>query len=321
MRRAITLAHKPAYLIAGSDWPKIDAAAARLRSQFDEDSVEQIAVGDEGAPEIVGACNALGLFGGERLVLVRGAESLDADQIAAIAAYLRDPAPGTCLALFGAGGIAEDGPLAKAVSAVGDVRIFDAPDDEHAVHWVVKRFADGGVRVPNPVAKRIVRRAGIEIGDLALEVEKLLTYCRGEPPTEEDVDLLVAEEQDVKPWNMTDAWGRRDGAAVIGYATADIERPDDVQRVLWIFANHVRRVRQALIVLEDGGSEKDVQKALGLRSPFQAKTICRQARAFSEGELAQAIVRLAEVDLAVKGGSRLDPRLELELALAEISSE
>lgn len=298
----------------------MDAAATRLRSQFDEDSVEQITVGDEGA-DIVGACNSLGLFGGERLVLVRGAESIDAEQAAAIAAYLEDPAPGTCLAMFGGTGIPEDGPLAKAVAAAGDVRIFDAPDDDHAVQWVVKRFADGGVRVPTPVAKRIVRRAGIEIGDLALEVEKLVTYCGGEAPTEEDVDLLVEEAHDVKPWNMTDAWGRRDPASVIGYATADIERPDDVQRVLWIFANHVRRVRQALIIVEGGGSEKDVQKSLGLRSPFQAKTLCRQARTFSEGELAKAIVRLAEVDLAVKGGSRLDPRLELELALAEISTE
>jgi hypothetical protein len=32
-------------------------------------------------------------------------------------------------------------------------------------------------------------------------------------------------------------------------------------------------------------------------------------------------VRLARLDHAVKGGSRLDPRLELELALVEISAE
>jgi hypothetical protein len=32
-------------------------------------------------------------------------------------------------------------------------------------------------------------------------------------------------------------------------------------------------------------------------------------------------VRLAQLDEAIKGGSRLDPRLELELALVEISVE
>jgi DNA polymerase III delta subunit len=135
------------------------------------------------------------------------------------------------------------------------------------------------------------------------------------------VDLLVSENLDVKPWNMTDAWGKRDAAGVIAYATADVERPDDVIRVSAIFANHVRRVRQALLMLEAGGSAKDVQKQLGLRSPYQAQGLCRQARAFSEAELAAAVVRLARLDHAVKGGSRLDPRLELELALAEISAE
>ena len=320
-RRVKALAHKPAYLIAGTDWPKIDAAAARLRGQFDEDSIEQITVGDEEAPDIVAACNALGLFGGERLVLVRGSDELDSQQIDDIVAYLADPTPGTCLALFGGKGIREDGALATAVDQVGDVRIFDAPDDDHAMQWVVKRFSEGGITCPPAIAKRIVARAGIEIGDLALEVEKLAVHGRDRAPTEEEVDALVSEQLDVKPWNMTDAWGRRDAAAVIGYATADVEKPDDVQRISAIFANHVRRVRQALLVLEAGGSDKDVQKQLGLKSPYQAKGLCRQARAFSEPELARAVVRMAELDEAIKGGSRLDPRLELELALVEISSE
>ena len=62
-----------------------------------------------------------------------------------------------------------------------------------------------------------------------------------------------------------------------------------------------------------------MQKALGLK-PYPAKKLCEQARGFSEPELAAAIVRLARLDLGVKGGSRLDPRLELELALAEITA-
>ena len=320
-RRGRPLAHKPAYLIAGSDWPKIDAAAARLRGQFDDDSVEQITVGEEEAADVVATCNALGLFAAERLVLVRGVDALDDDQQAAIAAYLQDPTPGTCLALFGGRGVSEDGPLATAVAAVGDVRIFEAPDDDHAVQWVVKRFAEQDISCPVAIARLIVKRAGIEIGDLALEVEKLAVFGRGEPPSEDDVQLLVAEQHDIKPWNMTDAWGRREPAAVIAYATADVEKPDDVQRVSAIFANHVRRVRQALLVLEAGGSPKDVQKQLGLRSPYQAQGLARQARAFSEAELARAVVRLAELDEAIKGGSRLDPRLELELALVDISVE
>src|SRR4051812_15755716 len=38
---------RPAYLIAGSDWPKVDQAIARLRARFPEEAVEQLAATDE----------------------------------------------------------------------------------------------------------------------------------------------------------------------------------------------------------------------------------------------------------------------------------
>jgi DNA polymerase-3 subunit delta len=130
---------------------------------------------------------------------------------------------------------------------------------------------------------------------------------------------LVIAQPDVKPWDVTDAWGRRDAAAVIELATADIERSEDVHRTIGQITAHVRRVRQAVVLLEAGAGQAEVQQALGLK-PYPAKKLCEQARGFSEPELAAAIVRLAGLDLAVKGGSRLDARFELELALAEITA-
>jgi DNA polymerase-3 subunit delta len=312
------MTHKPAYLIAGTDWPKVDAAAARLRGQFADDSILQITVGDDDAEDIVGACLSLGLFGGERLVLVRGAEALSADQVTRIISYLGDPTPDTCLALFGAGGVDPKGPLARAVQSVGDARFFEAPEKRQAVDWVVRRFAEEGVRIPAPIARRIVERAGEDIGDLAMEVAKVATFSHPDQPQPEEVDRLVTVRPDVKPWEVTDAWGRRDAAAVVDLATADIDRPDDVHRTIGQIAAHVRRVRQAVVQLEGGATQADVEKALKLK-PYPAKKLCQQARGFSEPELANAIVRLSRLDHAVKGGSRIDPRLELELALADIS--
>jgi DNA polymerase III subunit delta len=309
---------RPAYLIAGSDWPKVDAAASRLRAHFPEEAVEQITVGEAGSGEILAACNSLGLLGGDRLVLVRGAERLEAADVEAIAGYLRDPAPGTCLALFGGSGITDKDALAKAVAKVGDVRLFDAPDRATAVAWVVKRFSDGGLRCPTPVAKRLVELAGADIGDLALEVEKVATLCRDRPPELDDVEAVVARSHDIKPWDITDAWGRRDAAAVIALATADVERPEDVHRLLGSLSAHVRKVRRALVLLEQGAAQADVARELGVK-PYPARRLCDQARAFDQAELAAAVIRLAQLDEAVKGGSRLDPRLELELALADIT--
>ena len=309
---------KPAYLIAGSDWPKVDAAIARLRGRFPEESVEQISVGGEHDADIVAVCNALDLLGGPRLVLVRGAEALDADRVAALVGYLADPTPGTCLALFGAAGIDPSGALAAAVEAAGEVRFFDAPDRKQAVDWVVRRFADLGVKCPPAIARRVVERAGDDAGELALEVEKLAIFAGGDGLEEDDVDALVPAEADIKPWEITDAWGRREAATMIALAVADIERADEVSRLVATLSGHIRKVRRAAALTDAGASTGDVARQLGLK-PYPAQKLVGQARQFETAELGRAIVRLAELDLAVKGGSRLDSRFELELALADIA--
>lgn len=309
---------KPAYLIAGSDWPKVDAAIVRLRSRFPEESVEQITVGGEHDTDVVAVCNALDLLGGPRLVLVRGVEALDEDRVAGLVSYLADPTPGTCLALFGAAGINPAGPLAKAVGAAGDVRFFDAPDRKQAVDWVVKRFAELGAKCPPAVARRLVERAGEDVGELALEVEKLAVFAGAEPLESDQVDALVPAAADIKPWEITDAWGRREAATMVALAVADIERADEVSRLVATLSGHIRKVRRAAALTDAGASTGDVAKQLGLK-PYPAQKLVGQARQFELAELGRAIVRLAELDLAVKGGSRLDPRFELELALADIA--
>jgi DNA polymerase III delta subunit len=58
-------------------------------------------------------------------------------------------------------------------------------------------------------------------------------------------------------------------------------------------------------------------KRLGLRFPPRREAAA--AKVYGGDELESAVVRLAALDLAIKGGSRLDPVLELERALVEIT--
>ena len=88
---------KPAYLIAGSDRPKVDRAVARLRGRFDADAVELLEAAETDGESAVAACNALALFGaGDRLIVVSGTEAWKADDAKVIAAYLRAPSPAPC---------------------------------------------------------------------------------------------------------------------------------------------------------------------------------------------------------------------------------
>ncbi len=246
--------------------------------------------------------------------------SLGEDEAKEIAAYLKSPTPETCLALFGAGGVDPKGPLAKAAEAAGEVRFFDAPDRKQAADWVVKRFARENVTCPVPVARRLVELVGDDMGELAPEVEKLIVFAHGTAPEIEDVEALVPPQVEIKPWEITDAWGRRDPSSMIALAVADIEAPGDVNRVVSQLSAHVRKVWRAASMLERGGTQADVAKELGMK-PYPTQKLVAQAQRFGASELGDAIVRLSALDMAVKGGSRLNARFELELALAEIATE
>ena len=312
---------RPAYLIAGSDWPKVDAAIARLRAHFPEESVEQFSAGGDQPVDVAGGVQRprplrrpparAGAGTPRRWTTTPSRTS---------SPTCADPAPDTVLApLRRWPGSRPKHPLAVAVAAVGDVRALRrARSASRRPSGWCAGSPTWASRARPAVARRLVDLAGDDVGDLALEVEKLAAYCAGAEARVEDVELLVIPRADIKPWDITDAWGRRDAASVIALATADVERPEDVGRLIAQLASHVRKVHRAAVLLDDGGSQADVARDLNLK-PFPAGKLVGQARAFARDELGRAVVRLADLDLAVKGGSRLDARFELELALAEIT--
>jgi DNA polymerase III delta subunit len=53
--------------------------------------------------------------------------------------------------------------------------------------------------------------------------------------------------------------------------------------------------------------------------PYPAQKLYAQVRNYSATELDAALIRLAQLDHALKGGSRLANELELERALVEIT--
>jgi DNA polymerase III delta subunit len=122
---------------------------------------------------------------------------------------------------------------------------------------------------------------------------------------------------------LTDAWGARDVAAVLRAAERMIERSGDPQsrtipRVVGALTNHVTRIRNCQRLDADGVPAKEAAGRLKLH-PFYVQKLYAQARNYSAEELNAVTLRLAELDHALKGGSRLASNLELERALVEVT--
>ena len=67
---------------------------------------------------------------------------------------------------------------------------------------------------------------------------------------------------------------------------------------------------------EEGLGARDVAVRLKIKD-FPARKVLQHADRYSRAELDAALVRAAELDLAVKGGSKLPSELELDRALAD----
>jgi DNA polymerase-3 subunit delta len=312
---------KPAYLLTGSDRPKIERAVHRLRDRFGEDSVERLSAEEASGEDAVAACNAMGLFATSgRLVLVEGVERWKAADAKAVADYLTAPAPETVLALVGSE-IRKDSPLAKTCAKAGQVLVYEVSKRE-LPKWVAEQFARHGVRVTTDACRALIGLVGDNPHELAGEIDKLALWAGTDEVGDEEVEQLVAARADVPPFVLTDAWGRRDVAGVLAACESILERSTrssgEVPMLVGRLVAHVRRVQACQRLEAEGVRPREAAAELKMH-PFAAEKAFGQARNFSAEELGGAIVRLADLDFAIKGGSRLPAELELQRTLVAIT--
>jgi DNA polymerase-3 subunit delta len=312
---------KPAYLLTGSDRPKIARALRRLRERIGDDATEHLSARDATAADVIASCNSMGLFGGERLVIVEEPERWKAADVKEITVYLAAPAPSTVLALV-AEEIKTDSPLAKAVAKAGQVLAYEVPKRK-LPEWVAEQFGRYGAKADPDACRALVEIVGDDLDELSSEVDKLATWAGGERVTVRDVEQMAAGRAETAIFSLTDAWGRRDVAGVLSSVEAIMERSHrprsgELMRMIGSMVNHVGRVRRCQRLADEGVRPKDAAGQLKMH-PFAAEKAFAQAANFSAEELGYAIIRLSELDAASKGGSRLPVDLELERALVDIT--
>jgi len=311
---------KPVYLISGSDRPKIRLALERLRNHFEEGAVEVLDAAEHPAGDAVAACNALGLFGGERrLVIVEEVDAWKAPEAKVVAEYLKSPAPETVLALVG-NELKKDSALAKACAKPGEVLLYDAPRKRDLPAWVAKQFEQHGATADRDACRLLVEMVGDDPERLRSEIEKVATWAGSETVTDDDVRLLASVSAETSIFALTDAWGRRDAGSALSAIELLLERsgPRELPRLIALLASHVARVRACQALADEGVMPRDAAGRLKIH-PFAAEKAFAQAANYSPDELADALVRIAELDLAIKGGSRLTGELEFERALVEMT--
>ena len=323
---------KPVYLLTGSDRPKIETALTRLRNHFVPEAIDVASALDTSGESAVALCNAGSLFGDTRLVVIEDVDGRrDSDgrrkggwkaaDVEAVSGYLANPAPDTVFALVGED-VKKTTALSKACSKAGQILEF-AVAKKSLQGWVTEQFRQRGVQAEPEAAAALVQLVGDDPQALAAEVDKLATWAAGEPVGEREVEALVASVADMPIYELTEAWATRDTARALGVSETTFEREsrqrrDTAARLAGALGGHLGRLRAMKQLAAAGVRPKEAAERLKM-NPFYAGKVFGQAEGFSDEELHEAVVRLAELDGALKGQSRLAPDLEVQRALVELT--
>jgi DNA polymerase-3 subunit delta len=217
----------------------------------------------------------------------------------------------------------KDAPLTKACAKAGDVLAFEVAK-RNLNHWVAERFKQAGARAEPDACAALVHLVGEDLNQLANEVDKLAIWARDEPIGEREVEQLVAAVADTPTFTLTDAWAQRDTGRTLEASETIFEREgrprrETAPRLAGALGSHLSFMRRCQRLAAEGVRPRDAATSLK-RHPFYVEKVFAQASNFSEEELRDAVVRLAALDHALKGGSKLAPDLELQRALIGLSA-
>lgn len=309
------------YLLTGSDRPKQLRALRRLRARFGPEAIEQLSADATSGPDAVAACNALGLFGGHeggRLVIVEGVERWKKADIEAVGDYLRNPVEGAVLALYAEGALRST-TLVNLVEKSGKVLDYNVPKPNNLHRWVAGELKRLDIDADAEAARTLVEIVGDDTMALSNEVLKLGSWAGGERITAAHVEQLAAPARESAAWALTDAWGARDLPTLLEACELALERNKEPFLLAVSLASHVGRVRAAQAMAEEGLGARDVAARLKIKE-FPARKALQHADRYSRAELDAALVRLADLDAAIKGASRLSSELELLRALIDVTA-
>ncbi|WP_312411245.1 DNA polymerase III subunit delta [Shinella sp.] len=209
------------FLIYGPDRGLVSerAAAIAAASGVDLDdafSVVKLDAGEIGSHpgRLIDEMNAIGLFGGERLVWVRNAASEKG--IADAIDILASQSPGASMLVIEAGDLKKGSALRKVVETTSQaVAIPCYADDGRALQSLIdQELAAEGLRISPAARQRLVETIGGDRLASRNELRKLALYCRGRELIEEqDVEEIVGDASAISTDDAIDAIlkGDKDG--------------------------------------------------------------------------------------------------------------
>ncbi len=269
--------------------------------------------------ELISACASLPMMAEFRLIVVAECSALSgkggAEEAKTIAAYL-DRLPETTVLVL----CSEDMPdkrrvLYKRVRELGRISEFTAPKREECIRFAIEQAKSHDAALPKRAAEMLVDIVGCDYYVLDSETQKLAVYSDGRDITQDDVKACAARSLEYNVFEIHGLFvGKKSREA--RELLADIMDAERPEMLIGLFARKLRDLYKVRAMLDAGYRSSLIAATLKLK-PFVVDIQVRECRRFSAESLRGALVKLANLDYAIKRGE-VDALLALPQTLAQI---
>ena len=315
-----------AWLVTGDDPSLVAEAVAKLAVELVGDAERSLVLEDFSGEAlelgaVAEACRTPPFLADRRVVLVRDAGRFTADQLQPLVDYLEGPMPTTRLVVAAGGGQLPP-KFVSAFRQAPEATVVPTDVSGREVHsWVAERLANAPVRLVPAAAAVVEAHLGEDLNRLSSLLAVLETaYGPGARLDVADLAPYLGQPGAVPPWDLTDAIDRGDPDQALQLlhrlTDAGGRHPLVILAILQRHFGNILRVQSPSMT-----SEAQAAEALGIakgRSTFPAKKALDAARRLGPAGAGDAIIALAEAELALKGKLEWEPVLVLEVLVARL---
>jgi DNA polymerase III subunit delta len=322
---------RPVYLVLGEELLFRQQVLSALRKAVVGDggaslNEDQFTAGEVDVKSVIAAARTLPMFGVRRLVTVRGLERWDKgdaeekegkgvvhkplDQLAEYAVG----APDTTTLLLLADKLDNRRRLVALAKKEGFLVACSSLPMHALPAWVQKRAREHGHTLGAAAAQLLAELCGSDLSVVCDALERVELFVgQGAELTEAAVLQCVANMQPGSVWDLVNAVGRRDAGGALS-ALDRVFEPGQGPRLVGLLCWSARQLIRFGAARRAGLSADDAARQAGV-PPFKVRELEGQLRQLTLDRAERWLEALAQLDVDLKGGSKMPQKALLESAL------
>ena len=267
--------------------------------------------------ELIDLCETMPFFADRRVVLLEDTGFFK-NKCDELADYMKELPDYLCL-VFVEDEVDKRSKMYKAVKSCGRIGEFARQDEKTLMQWAAGILKREGKNITQRDMELLLTMTGIDMGNLRMELEKLITYTGDRNVvTRADIQEVCTTQTQNKIFDMVRAVTEKNQKRALDLYYDLLTLKEPPMRILFLLAKQFRQLLMVKEYTEEGVAQPEMASRLGVPS-FVVRNIASCARSYRISELRQAVTDFVDAEEAVKTG-RLQDVLSVELLIVKYSS-